>query len=530
MVGLIKKAGVTAVKQYVLKEEEMKQLDRLAMEVYQMPGILLMERAGLVVVEEIVKTHKEKGPVIILCGGGNNGGDGFVIGRELYNRGYKVEVICSVPLDTIKGDAKVHLEIIKQLPIAITVISQDTQWPEMINKLKQSSLLVDALLGTGLKGGLKPVLKQLIEIMNASGKPVVSVDIPSGVRAADGQIQEVAVRAEKTVTFQLPKLGNIMYPGAAFGGRLVVKDIGIPREAIDQFTYQHELIDMGNLSIFSRPREADTHKGTYGSGLIIAGSLGMTGAAALSARSALRTGAGLIRLGVPESLCGIVATMVAEAITVPLRESKKGFLGIADIDKILELMQKSKVVALGPGCGQREELQDLLRNVLEKSQMPVVIDADGLNALAKKVSMLKTANCPVVLTPHPMEFSRLSQLPMEVIKGQPIDVARDFAQKWQVILVLKGARTIVADPDGKIYINTTGNPGMATAGSGDVLTGMIVGLIAQGVTALEAAQGAVWLHGRAGDLAAANLGEAGMIAGDLIDQLPLAIKALNGSI
>lgn len=514
----------------IVSNIQMKQLDRMTIEQYGIPGILLMENAGMAVFHEVLHhlQRMEGKQVAIVCGRGNNGGDGFVVARQLFQQNMKVKVFIAANPAVIGGDAKTNLEILKRLGVPIEVVSPKENKSDFLGQLKQYDLIVDAIFGIGLDRNVDEFIGGVIETINEAGKPVISIDIPSGVNAADGSVCGTAVKAQKTIVFQLPKLGNINYPGSDYTGEMIVKNIGIPQEAIISLNPPIQMITIDWVKSILPKRRADTHKGDYGRVYIVAGSTGMTGAAMLTCEAVLRSGAGLVKVAIPQSLNNIMEVRLTEAITVPLPELKKGVVGISDIEKIIKTMSQSDAVAIGPGSGQSRELEEVLRNIFENSTTPMVLDADALNSLANRKELLKLLKGPAVLTPHPMEMARLTQIAVEDIQRNRVEIAREFAQKWNVIVVLKGARTVVAAPSGEIFINTTGNPGMATAGSGDVLTGIITGFIAQGIEPVSATAAAVYIHGLAGDMAAEELGEYGMMAGDIVTHLPYALKKIVG--
>ncbi|KXG74457.1 bifunctional ADP-dependent NAD(P)H-hydrate dehydratase/NAD(P)H-hydrate epimerase [Thermotalea metallivorans] len=509
---------------------EMKKLDRKAMEEYGIPGVILMEHAGMAVTEEILKdlAHQENKEIVIVCGTGNNGGDGVVAARHLHQKGFPVKVRIIGDIARISEDAKINCDILKKLRVDIKTIIDFKDVPKLSEELSRCGVIVDAIFGTGLNKEVQGLTREVILAVNRTNTYVLSIDIPSGVRASDGHICGIAVKADKTVVLQLPKIGNIQFPGADYAGEMVVKDIGIPHEAIEKSNFPINLITADMVQAILPQRRKDTHKGNYGKAYIVAGSTGMTGAAMLTCEAVLRSGAGLLKVAIPQSLNNIMEVRLTEAITVPLPELKKGVVGISDIEKIIKTMQESDVIAVGPGSGQTRELEEVLRNIFEAATIPIVLDADALNALAHRQEILKLIKSAAVLTPHTGEMSRLTNIPVEEINRNRIQIALEFAKKWNVILILKGARTIVASPDGKVFVNTTGNPGMATAGSGDVLTGIVTGLLAQGIQPIKAAIAAVYLHGVAGDRAAARLGEYGLIAGDIVLELPYAIKEIVG--
>ncbi|WIF95326.1 NAD(P)H-hydrate dehydratase [Caminicella sporogenes] len=512
----------------VVLNEEMRKIDKTTIEKYGIPGIILMENAGLGVVEEIIKDFKRDSNFTIICGRGNNGGDGFVIARHLYNKGYNVKVFIIGDSRDISKDALINFKIIQNLNINITNILDEKDLLKLKEGILSSTVVIDALFGTGLSSEVKGIASEVIKYINKYSKYIFSVDIPSGICGDNGQVCGVAVKADKTITFGLKKCGNILYPGAEYCGELILKDIGIPREVVDLMNLKFNIITEEIVKDSIPIRKKDSHKGSYGKANVIAGSFGMTGAAILTCKSALRSGLGLLRLYIAESLNFIIKTNVPEAITVPLGEIRKGVIGINNIREILEGTKDADVLTIGPGCGNTSELSEILKRIIGEVDKPIVIDADGLNVLSKNVEWLSKKKSEIVITPHLGEMSRLTGLSIEEIKRNPIEVAKNFAQKWNVITVLKSARTIIASPKGEVFINVNGNPGMATAGCGDVLTGIITGFIAQGIEPLKAAIISVYIHGLTGDRVAEKKGEYGLIAGDIIEKLPYTIKDVIG--
>jgi NAD(P)H-hydrate epimerase len=510
----------------VVLNEEMKKIDKITIEQYGIPGIVLMENAGLGVVDEIIQDFDRTSKVTIVCGRGNNGGDGFVIARHLFNKGYDIKIFVAGGSENISGDALINYKIIKNLNIDVEEIVKDEEISKLKESISHSSVVVDALFGTGLNSDVHGRAEKIINIINDYSKYVIAVDIPSGVNGNNGQICNVAVKADKTISFGFPKLGNVVFPGAEYNGKLVLKDIGIPNKVIESINLRRSIIDKEVVGVSLPKRNRDSHKGNFGKADIIAGSIGMEGAAILTSKAALRSGLGLLRLYIAESLNAIIKTSVPEAITVPQQEMRKGIIGIHNIATILEGTKGTDVVAVGPGCKKTPELSEIIQSLLKELEIPIVIDADGLNVLAKNIEWLSQKKSKIVITPHLGEMSRLTGISIDEIKKNKVKVAEEFAKKWDVITVLKGASTIVASPDGKVFINTTGNPGMATAGSGDVLTGIVTGLIAQGIEPLMSAIIGVYIHGLAGDKAAEEKGEYGLIAGDIIEKLPEAIKEI----
>jgi len=504
---------------------EMNELDKKTVEEYEIPGIILMENAALAVVEELNKFQFKK--VVVVCGRGNNGGDGFVIARHLFNMGKDVEVFIVGRAKNLAENAELNYKILKNLKVKITEIENEGFLKYLESGLQQSDITVDALFGTGIHNNLRELAIKIIEKMNKLSETIISVDIPSGVCGDNGKILGDAVRADITVALGLPKCGNIMFPGSEYNGELIIKEIGIPKRLIEEQELKMHVIEthLDNLRIPLRTR--NSHKGTYGKAGVIAGSTGMSGAAILTCKGALRSGVGLLKLYVPESLNTVIKTTVPEVITIPLNEVRKGVIGLTHIPTIIEQTEKLNVVAIGPGCGNTAELSETIRRMIESVEIPMVIDADGLNALSKNVAWLGQKKGEVILTPHIGEMAQLINKPIEEIIDNPIETARDFALEWKVYVVLKSSRTVVATPEGEVYVNLNGNPGMATAGSGDVLTGIITGLIAQGLDVLSAAVTGVYLHGMAGDIMAEKKGEYGLIAGDIVEGLTYSLNRVK---
>lgn len=505
----------------ILNNSEMKELDKKAMEEYKIPGIVLMENAGIAVVDEVVSSIKAKDrkDVAIFCGIGNNGGDGLVVARYLINREISVDTYIVGNPNLYKGDAKINYEILLSMEASLYTLEKERDLSELDGVINKYSIIVDGIFGTGLHRPIEGIAKKVIDIINNSEKEIISIDIPSGINGDNGQVYGTAVKANKTVTFQLPKIGNILYPGQSYCGELLIKSIGIPKKAVENIEERVCLITEDRVKRNLTKRYGDTHKGTYGKALIIGGSTGMTGAVILASKAALRSGAGIVKAAVPKSINDIIESQFIEGITTPVEglwNESQQTCGLLDEDAI----------AIGPGAGKNKDFRGLLASVIENALVPIVIDADGLNALAEDMSLLKALKAPCILTPHPGEMARITGLSIEEINRNRINIARDLSLKWKVITLLKGARTIISDESGRIYVNNTGNPGMATAGSGDVLTGMIVGLLAQGLSPLTATITATYLHGKAGDRAAKRYGQYSLLAGDILKEIPNTIKRM----
>ena len=507
-------------------EDDIRKIDRNAMEVYHVPSIILMENSGIALADEVKAHIIENQRVIIVVGMGNNGGDGMVCARHLHNQGYDVVVFLIGNTKKLSEDANLNFEMLKPLGVRIETIN-DINGVKMLGKtIRYNDIVVDCIFGIGLKRDVDGVFEFVIDEINQAPGYVIACDIPSGINASEGTIMKKAVRAQKTVAICLPKVGNLMYPAADYNGELVVKQIGLSDRIFEDLDLKMETITADYIRKIIPRRMMNSHKGDFGKASLIAGSFGMTGAAILAAKGSLRSGIGLLKLVIPESLHAILTTSVPEAVTVPLTETRRGVFGINQVEKLISNCESSDVIAIGPGCGQNAEMIEIIRQLITQVDRPLIIDADGINTLAKNVSILSDKVNDIVITPHPGEMSRLTGMTTEEINANPINTARDFARKWKINVVLKGARTVIALPNGKVFVNVNGNPGMATAGSGDVLTGIITSLVAQGLTPSNAAIAGVFLHGRAGDIMAQQKGEYGLIAGDLIEGITQALKEL----
>lgn len=508
---------------------EMRKIDQIAIKTFGIPGTVLMENAGVETARQVVATlgTVENKMICIFAGKGNNGGDGFVVARHLFNQGAKIKVFLLGVKSAISGDAKVNLDIIIRMGISVIEVSHSRDWEKVKIAATFAECLVDALLGTGFTGEVSGDLAQAVEIINKSDKLKVAVDIPTGIDADTGQIRGSAVRADYTVTLGLPKPGLLIYPGAGCVGKLIMADIGIPVKLLTDNSIKQNIITSGSIKEILAIRQPDAHKGTTGKVTVIAGSQGLTGAAALTSMAASRTGAGLVTLGTAESLNDIMEAKLTEVMTRPLPETVGRTIGRKALPYIEEMALKSDVLAIGPGLGRQDETMALVRETIMKAECPLVIDADALNALVGHTEILNQAKALPILTPHPGEMARLTGLSVKDVSKDCVTTARHAAGLWGAVVVLKGARTIIAYPDGEVYINTNGNPGMATGGTGDVLTGVIAGLIAQGVTTHAAAIAGVHIHGLAGDIAAATRGTIGLVAGDVVEALPAAILGIQ---
>lgn len=506
-----------------------READRRA-EMLGMPTRILMENAGLRVAERVRQLTEPGDGVLVLCGRGNNGGDGFVAARHLQDAGRRVRVWLAAPEEAYSGDAAANLELLHRWGTPLEAAPQDPQ--KLDEGLGPCRVAVDALLGTGARGPLREPYPLWVAALNRFRGTVVSVDLPSGVDADTGQVYGEAVRAGWTVTFGYGKPGLFLLPGASFAGRVEVAAIGLPPDALpdDPPGGTVHLLEARDVAGLLPDRPAASHKGTYGHLLVVAGSRGMIGAAVLAARGALRAGAGLVTVATPASLQAQVAGALPEALTHGLPDSARGTLGVEAVDGVVELMAGRDVLAIGPGLGTSPETEAFLLELMAHPSLrsrPWVLDADGLNLAARAPERLSDlgrvqASPVLVITPHPGEMARLLGCTTADIQADRPGRVREAAARFGAVAVLKGARSLVADPRGRWAINPTGNPGMATGGMGDVLTGAVGALLAQGLGPWEAARAAVYLHGLAGDLVAATHGPSGLLAGEVADHLPAA--------
>ncbi len=513
----------------IVTAKDMRRIDMKAVEEFGISGLVLMERAGLSVAAKIKELFGRK-KIIVLSGSGNNGGDGLVVARDLHNEGWNVKVFLIPNPEDLKGDALSQYKAANRFKVPIQSIDEFlAHYPSVFGR---HSLIVDALLGTGLSKPVKGRLSEAVNVINGSGLPVISVDIPSGISSDSGQIMGNAVRADYTVTFGLAKRGHFLHPGAEMTGRLFIEDIGFPQELLGPEGFNTELLEKKDVASLIPFRRSYSHKGDYGHVLVVAGSKGKTGAAFMAAKACLRTGAGLVTLGVPGSLADIYLSRVTEEMTLILPDRGDGSLSAKASRDILGFADKaSRVLAIGPGIGVTADTEKLVKNIIRNSVSPVVIDADGINSIRGDRKILSKARAPIILTPHPGEMARLLQGRAEGniqdIEKDRINTALSFAKETNTYLVLKGVPTVIATPDGKAFLNPTGNPGMATAGTGDVLTGMISGFLTQDGNPLHACILGVYMHGLSGDIAASEKGEHSLIATDIINQIPAAFSFLN---
>jgi len=514
----------------VVNAEQMRELDRLTIQRYGVPSLTLMERAGEGIAQAILERfgRNAKKGVLVVAGKGNNGGDGFVVARLLKKKRIPCEVALLARQAELSPDASHNLRAFLKLKGKVTEVAAG-HLDLLSQRLGKQGLLVDAILGTGIRNDVGGLFAEAITLMNASGVPIAAVDIPSGLDADSGTPLGVAIQAEMTVALGLPKLGEVIFPGLNFVGDLVVADIGIDSRALAAVGPGTELLDRETMGWLVPRREADTHKGTYGHVVVIAGSRGKTGAAILACRAAMRAGAGLVTLAAPRTLNTIFASSLVEIMTEPLRNDDNEQMEPLSDAEWHGILERKSALLFGPGIGISDATQNTLRWLLRNLAMPWVIDADGLNNLALAVSRLGHAKTAPILTPHPGEMARLIGKDNATVNADRVGIARSFATQHHCHLVLKGARTLIATVDGKVFINPTGNPGMASGGTGDVLAGILVALLGQGLCAEDAMKLGVYLHGLVGDRVAEAKGQIGLVASDIIEGLPKGLSDLAGT-
>jgi NAD(P)H-hydrate epimerase len=505
----------------VSRVAEMRELDRSAFETYGIPEALLMENAGLAVYRVLERELGISGKAfVVCCGVGNNGGDGLVIARQLHANGARVNVYVYGDTSKFHDAAHLNLDIVSRLPIALTI---GAALPALQQAMAQCDVIVDALFGTGLSREVAGLYREVIEQINASGRPVLSVDIPSGVHGETGQIMGTAVRAQYTVTFGLPKPGNLLFPGYELGGKLYVSHISFPPAMYTAATFKLAINHPLPLPLRSRT----AHKGSVGDVLFIAGAARYFGAPVLAALAFLKGGGGYSRLATPASMVPFLAVRGSEIVFLPQRETDAGSISLANKPALLELAASVDMVVLGPGLSLQEDTQQLVRELVRDLKTPLLLDGDGITAVCRQLDVLRHREAVTILTPHLGEMARLTGLRVGDINVNKIGILQQTARDLGAIIVLKGAHSLIGFPDESVRINMSGNPGMATAGSGDVLTGTIAAMYGLGLALPDAVSMGVFVHGLAGDLAATHLGEDGMTAQDILHDLPSALKAVR---
>jgi NAD(P)H-hydrate epimerase len=511
----------------IVSAEEMRAIDRVTSERFGVPSLTLMENAGAAVADYVLSHYDASGRIVVFCGKGNNGGDGFVAARRLHERAKKVQVILIADPGELRGDAAA---MYGKLPITASVVhSSEELKSEGMRSSRQADLYLDAVLGTGFKPPVSGLYADAIAILNASQIPVIAVDIPSGADAdAMGLQLGTIARADAIVTFTAPRPAHVF--GMLTTGQTLVADIGSPEEVIAS-SLELNVITGRDIAPLIGPRPAESNKGSYGHVLVLGGSLGKAGAAAMAGMAALRAGAGLSTVATPKSVLRTVAGFHPELMTEPLPETQAGTIAASAEARICELAKGKSVLAIGPGISRDPQTSELVCALLAKLQLPLVVDADGLNAFEGRTEELNGKGRTLVITPHPGEMARLTGLSIADVQKDRLGVARKFAREHELIVVLKGHRTLVVKPDGEAWVNTMGNPGMATGGTGDILTGMVAGMIAQhSKDAFAAVLTAVHLHGLAGDVMRERVGEYSLVATDLLQGLPEAFRRTQNAV
>ncbi len=503
----------------ILTAEQMRNIDRRATERFGIPSIVLMENAAIAVVDALAAHYPDADRVAVLCGPGQNGGDGLAIARHLENRGIVPVVVILGDRADYSGDALTNLQICERLGLPIYDIREIDEVDEALVHASEADVVIDAIFGTGLNRAPEGIFADVIRAISELRLPVISVDLPSGANASSSQPFEPCIQAEYTVTFAAPKLCHVFEPAAAFCGEVAVADISIPDIAIEDEGVELALVTPRDIQPFVMPRFATAHKGTYGHVAIVAGSAGRSGAAVMAARAAIRSGTGLVTVITDRETAAVVHASSAESMTFST--------SIGDTAAILATLEGKNSVVIGPGLRDDEESYAHVRTLISQIRLPLVIDASALNAFSGRLGELNPGGKPRVITPHPGELARISGTTTIEIAADRIGAARAAAKACRCIVVLKGYQTLIAEPDGHVWVNPTGNPGMASGGMGDVLSGMIGAFLARNLDPIDAATVAVYLHGLAGDLLRDEMGDTGLAASDLAGKIPHAIQRVR---
>ena len=497
---------------------QMKNLDKSATEEFGISQDLLMENAGQAVYFVILKEFGIKNKKFaVFCGTGNNGGDGFVVARKIHSNGGEAKVFLLDEAGKFKGAAEKNFEIVSKLPIEISKVSSNESIRAAIHN---SDAIVDAIFGTGLVREVGGLYKDVIQVINESKKAVFSVDIPSGINGDTGEVMGIAVKANYTITFGLPKIGNMLYPGYDHCGKLYLSHISFPPSLYNADSIKVEI----NNPVELPKRSKDAHKGDFGEVLFIAGASSYFGAPYFSALSFLKAGGGYSRLATPISISSFLANKGSEIVFLPQKETPSGSIALKNKDELLKLSERVDMVVMGPGISLNKETQELVRQLAQEIKRPLLIDGDGITAISKDIEIIKNRKAETILTPHMGEMSRITKMEISEVNKNKIEVLQRTAKELNAMIVLKGAHSLIGYPDETVFINMSGNPGMATAGSGDVLTGTIAAMFGLGLSLKDAVRMGVFLHGFSGDLAARDKGEDGITAQDILDYLPATMK------
>ncbi|MFZ5818139.1 MAG: NAD(P)H-hydrate dehydratase [Bacillota bacterium] len=510
----------------VVSGEQMRSIENRVFERYGLSSSVVMELAGRQVASVARRMMEERpdGPIVVVCGKGNNGGDGLVAARWLRHWGYHVSAVVWASFDDLPSDVATALHAARMAGVPILMPAQAHE------ALQNAVLVIDAVLGTGVVGSARGQAAEAIKLINAANRPVLAVDMPSGIGTDTGRVEGPAVRADATVTFGLPKLGLFQFPGADLAGRMIVVDIGLAEAAIEAEQISVELTRSEMVRSWLPSYSRDAHKGTRGRVLVAAGSRGMTGAAALAGEAALRVGAGLVTVAAPERSQPVVAAIRPEFMTLAIPESAEGGFAAEAAEPFLQRAAKADALAVGPGLGTDPETQQFARAVVAAASAPLVLDADAIKAFAGRAELLAQCPVPLVITPHPGEMAHLLGLSVEDVQNDRFAAVRRAADVTKAVVLLKGAYTLIAEPGGQVFINPTGSRALGTGGSGDVLTGIIAGLLAQGLGAPEAATVGAYMHGLAGDRLAERFGHDGILASDLAAELPAVQRDLRAGL
>jgi NAD(P)H-hydrate epimerase len=513
---------------HVLTTAEMREADRRTIEDIGIPGRVLMESAGRTILRQMEKAipNLRRRPIEIVCGKGNNGGDGLVVFRYFATHGYRARAWVLAPLDSLGGDAKANLDSALELGLAVESISNESELEEAVGSFSAHAVVVDAILGTGLTKAARGIAEQAIRHLNRIPAFRVAVDVPSGLSSDSGEIPGEAIEADLTVALAAPKLCHLLPPACFRCGQLKVTDIGIPKQILTAMGSKLATIEPEYLREVWTPRRPDAHKGSFGHLLIVSGSVGKTGAAVMAASAALRSGVGLVTVAAPRSALPMMTPALLESMWEPLEETPNGAIAVGALPRALELLDGKTAAALGPGLGQHPETVSFVKKLVQEIEIPAVIDADGINAFEGDSKSIPPGR-RLALTPHPGEAARLLGCATKDIQRDRLDATRRLASELDTSVALKGFRTLVGEPSGSAHINLTGNAGMASGGTGDVLTGIVGAFLAQGLAVGDSLRLGVYLHGLSGDLAAEDKGQVSLTATDLIHQLPAAIRQLD---
>lgn len=510
----------------ILSPERMAQYDAYAIKAWGIPSAVLMENAGRSAYRLMKERYLNgKKHIFIVCGRGNNGGDGFVMARYALADGFHTKVCLTCKSEDLKGDAALNMKLYESL--GGVIIESGAHLKAVKEELRDADIIIDAIFGTGLSKPVEGKEKTIIEAVNTSGKPVIAVDIPSGIDGKTGGALGTAVKAIHTYTFGYPKLGQMLYPGTDHRGRLTVIDISIPRFIEDKLGIDGYVTDGDMLREILRPRASASHKGTNGHVAVIAGSIGKTGAASMTSLAALKIGAGLVTLLIPSSLNAIMEMKLTEVMTYPVEDQGKGYFTRSSYKKILDFVEDKDVIVIGPGLSQEQETMEMVRKLVLDVKKPFIIDADGINAFKGHLDILKKTKNEIVLTPHPGELARIMGITPRDVNADRMGIGKKFVETYKVNLLLKGAPSILFTTNNEVFINPTGNPALAKGGSGDILTGFIGGLVAQGHTIAESTYTGTYLHGYIADRWVESSTDMDLLAGDLLQGLGQAIKELK---